>query len=226
MHMDVEYGAPGSEPLISGTTSEEINSIMKNQGGDSSFGFQENISIGKYKGTDEIVDLSISEYAQGYTSQSSDQDCEDRSPQEEAAYQAAYKTALAAANGGASASEAKQAAMSAVYGTGQGNQRAYEYNEDCPECQSVLDGSELETTDTGIQLRQKKGGKISLPTFKTKDESYSDQADDILSETLDKDLSTYRKKEALKVKQQKEEENESDDVFDQAIDAIPRGGKK
>lgn len=80
--------------------------------------------------------------------------------------------------------------MSAIYGTGQGNLKAYEYNEDCKECGGVLDGSEQETSDTGIQLRQKKG-KISLPTTSSKDDSYSDQADDILAETLDKDINKY-----------------------------------
>ena len=88
---------------------------MAKQGGDASFGLRENVDIPKYKGTDEIVDLSTQEYA---TSAATSSDCEDRSPQEEAAYQAAYKTALAAAKGGASAEQAKQAALSAVYGTG------------------------------------------------------------------------------------------------------------
>ena len=106
MPMDVDYDSPGTKALISGTTTEEINKIINKQPGDAAFGSEENVNIPKYKGTDEIVDLSTSEYADGYASQSS-QDCEERTPQEDAAFQAAYKTALAAAKGGASASEAK-----------------------------------------------------------------------------------------------------------------------
>ena len=104
--------------MISGTTSQEIDGVINKLPGDLSYGFQPNVNIPMYKGTDEIVDLSTTEYAEG----NSNKNCDDRTPAEEAAYQAAYKTALAAAKGGASASEAKAAAMSAVYGTGQGNQ--------------------------------------------------------------------------------------------------------
>lgn len=122
---------------------------MKLQPGDSTFGFKNNVDIPTYKGTDEIVDLSSTEYADGMSASSS-QDCEERTPQEQAAFDAAYKTALATAKGGGSSSAVRAAAKSAIYGTGQGNLKGYEYNVDCPECQSVLDGSEQETTDTGI----------------------------------------------------------------------------
>lgn len=96
--------------------------------------------------------------------------------------------------------DAKQAAYSAVYGTGQGNQKSYEYNSDCKECKGTLDGAEYETGDQGIQTRKK---PLQISTAQVCDDStYLEQADDILSETLDKDLTSYNKK----VQQKKREE--------------------
>lgn len=121
-----------------------INKILDRQQGDDSFGVSENVDIPGYKGTDEIKDFSSTFYA---NKPSSSEDCEDSSPQEKNAFEAAYKTAYAAARGGASEEEAKAAAFSAVYGTGQGNQKSYEYNSGCPNCKGTLDGAEYETRD-------------------------------------------------------------------------------
>ena len=53
-------------------------------------------------GTDEIKDFSSSFYANKQRSSSMEDDCEETSPQEKTAFEAAYKTAYAAARGGAS----------------------------------------------------------------------------------------------------------------------------
>ena len=110
---------PGTKVLLTGTSSSDINKIIDSQAGDDSLGVKENVSIPKYKGTDEIEDFSTSFYAN--KPKSSDDDCEETGPKENAAFKAAYKTAYAAARGGASEDEAKEAAYSAVYGTGQSN---------------------------------------------------------------------------------------------------------
>lgn len=57
---------------------------------------------------------------------------------------------------------------------------------------------------------------------KVQDDIYLEQADDILAETLDKDLSTYQSKLSKKKQQEKNEEAEQELVFDEAIDSIPK----
>lgn len=52
---DLEYNAPGSKALLSGTTTGMINKIIDSQEGDETFGAKENVTIPKYSGTDDIV---------------------------------------------------------------------------------------------------------------------------------------------------------------------------
>lgn len=65
-----------------------------------------------------------------------------------------------------------------------------------------------------------------MQVAQTKDDIYSDQAEGILEETLDKDLTKYQKKMAKQAQECKDEEAESDAEFDQAIDMIPRSKKR
>lgn len=48
----------------------------------------------------------------------------------------------------------------------------------------------------------------------TKDDTYADQAEGILEETLDKDINKYQSKMARQAQECKDQENESDQVFD------------
>ena len=63
--------------MLTGTPSSMINNILDKQGGDDSFGVQENVDIPSYKGTDEIKDFSSTFYA---NKPSSSGDCEETSP--------------------------------------------------------------------------------------------------------------------------------------------------
>ena len=54
-------------------------------------------------------------------------------------------------------------AYSAVYGTGEGNKKGYEYNSGCKDCKGTLDGSEFELGDQGIQVRDK--NKLKKKSF-------------------------------------------------------------
>ena len=75
-------------------------------------------------------------------------------------YDAAYKAAFAAASGGASGDDALQAAHSAAYQSGQSQSSDYLYSNT-----DGLNGSEMKTSDLGIQRTDGYPQPIAAPTI-------------------------------------------------------------